>query len=126
MAEEKPTPAQKKEKSPRKETAPAPADASAKVETTEKKPAKEKGPKAPAGEKGAKKDAAPAESAAPAAAPAADKPVEMVGGVAKQPTAEDLLKEELGALKIRRPRAPRTSRRASPTFWPRSTTRSSP
>jgi small subunit ribosomal protein S11 len=103
MAEEKPTPAQKKEKSPRKETAPVPADASAKVETAEKKPAKEKGPKAPAGDtKGAKKDAAPAESAAPAAAPAADKPVEMVGGVAKQPTAEDLLKEELGALKIRK------------------------
>ena len=42
-----------------------------------------------------------AEGAAPAAAPA-DKPVEMVGGVAKQPTAEDLLKEELGALKIRK------------------------
>jgi small subunit ribosomal protein S11 len=103
MAEEKPTPVQKKEKSPRKETAPVPADASAKVETAEKKPAKEKGPKAPAGDtKGAKKDAAPAESAAPAAAPAADKPVEMVGGVAKQPTAEDLLKEELGALKIRK------------------------
>src|SRR5690606_31854278 len=41
-------------------------------------------------------------AAAPAAAPAAEKPVELVGGVPKQPTAEDLLKEELGAIKIRK------------------------
>lgn len=57
---------------------------------------------------------APATEAAPAAeaqsAPAAEgsetaapeKPVETVGGVAKQPTAEDLLKEELGTIKIRK------------------------
>lgn len=32
----------------------------------------------------------------------AEKPVELVGGVPKQPTAEDLLKEELGAIKIRK------------------------
>jgi small subunit ribosomal protein S11 len=106
MAEEKSTPAPKKEKSPRKEAAPASAEAPTKVEAAEKKPAKEKAPKAPAGDhKGAKKEAPPAEGATPAAAPAAapaDKPVEMVGGVAKQPTAEDLLKEELGALKIRK------------------------
>jgi small subunit ribosomal protein S11 len=102
MAEEKPTSAPKKEKSPRKETAPASAEAPAKVEAAEKKPAREKGPKAPAGDnKGAKKDAPPAEGVAPAPAPT-DKPVETVGGVAKQPTAEDLLKEELGALKIRK------------------------
>ena len=102
MAEENPTPAPKKEKSPRKETAPASAEAPAKAEAAEKKPAREKGPKAPAGDnKGAKKDAPPAEGAAPAPAPA-DKPVETVGGVAKQPTAEELLKEELGALKIRK------------------------
>ena len=102
MAEEKPTPAPKKEKSPRKETAPPSAEAPAKAEAAEKKPAKEKGPKAPAGDaKGAKKDAPSAEGAAPAPAPA-DKPVETVGGVAKQPTAEELLKEELGALKIRK------------------------
>ena len=102
MAEEKPTPAPKKEKSPRKETAPASAEAPAKAEAAEKKPAREKGPKAPAGDnKGAKKDAPPAEGAAPAPAPT-DKPVETVGGVAKQPTAEELLKEELGALKIRK------------------------
>ena len=47
--------------------------------------------KAPAGPKGA-----PGEPAAPA------KPVEMIGGVAKQPTAEDLLKEEMGAIKVRK------------------------
>jgi small subunit ribosomal protein S11 len=111
MAEDNSTPAPKKEKAPKKEVAPASAEAASKSETSEKKPAKEKAPKAasgapeqgrPAGEKGAKKDASGAEaSAAPAAAPS-DKPVEMIGGVAKQPTAEDLLKEELGALKIRR------------------------
>ena len=43
----------------------------------------------------------PPKAPPPAPAPA-DKPVETVGGVAKQPTAEDLLKEELGALKIRK------------------------
>ena len=32
----------------------------------------------------------------------AEKPVEMIGGVPKQPTAEDLLKEELGGAKIRK------------------------
>jgi small subunit ribosomal protein S11 len=79
----------------------------------EEKPApkKEKAPKgAPKGAKpaDAPEAAAPAAGHAPApaaapAAPAADaKPVEMIGGVAKQPTAEDLLKEELGAVKIRK------------------------
>jgi small subunit ribosomal protein S11 len=103
MAEDKSTPAPKKEKAPKKETGPASAEPSVKTEATEKKPAKEKGPKGPAAaEKGGKKDASAAEgAAAPAPAPS-DKPVEMIGGVAKQPTAEDLLKEELGALKIRR------------------------
>jgi small subunit ribosomal protein S11 len=104
MAEDKSTPAPKKEKAPKKEAAPASAEAVSQAETTEKKPAKEKASKAPGatGEKGAKKDAPAAEgAAAPAAAPS-DKPVEMIGGVAKQPTAEDLLKEELGALKVRR------------------------
>jgi small subunit ribosomal protein S11 len=47
--------------------------------------------------------AAPAGEAAPAGAPApAEKPVELIGGVARQPTAEELLKEELGAIKIRK------------------------
>lgn len=113
MAEEKPTPAPKKEKAPKKEAAPASAEVPAKAEAAEKKPAREKAPKASAagehgraaGDKGAKKDAPAAEGAAPAATPAAapaDKPVEMVGGVAKQPTAEELLKEELGEIKVRK------------------------
>ena len=76
-------------------------------------PKKEKAPKkvAPAA------DAAPAAEAKPgkapkaakpgaegkAAAPAADtKPVELVGGVPKQVTAEDLLKEELSSIKVRK------------------------
>lgn len=92
MAEEKSAP--KKEKAPK---AAAPAGA----ETVAAAPAEKKA-------KGPKADAA---AAAPAAAgtateaapkPASDKPVELVGGVAKQPTAEDLLKEELGAIKIRK------------------------
>ncbi len=108
MAEEKSAPAPKKEKV-RPEAADkapkqsgAPADAAAKAESAEKKPARDKAAKAPAGDKAAapKKEGAPAEAAAPAAP--ADKPVELVGGVAKQPTAEDLLKEELGEIKIRK------------------------
>ncbi|MEO7599424.1 MAG: 30S ribosomal protein S11 [Opitutus sp.] len=57
----------------------------------------------------APESAAPAEKKAKSpkagadGAPAApEKPVEMVGGVAKQPTAEDLLKEELGTIKVRK------------------------
>jgi len=114
MAEEKSTPAPKKEKTrpeaaeraPKKEA--SPADAPAKAEAHDKKPAKEKAPKAGAADKGAKKEkeapAAPAEgAAAPAATTAApDKPVELIGGVAKQPTAEELLKEELGEIKVRK------------------------
>ncbi|MGA3006292.1 MAG: 30S ribosomal protein S11 [Opitutaceae bacterium] len=95
MAEEKSAPKKEKaraesaERAPKKEAAPA-----AEVKTpAAEKPAREKAPKA-AGEKVAgEKTAAPA-------APAA--PVEMVGGVAKQPTAEDLLKEELSAIKVRK------------------------
>ena len=67
------------------------------------------GPKGPKAAKpaDAPEGAAPAASpAAPAAAPAAPaaalKPAEMIGGVAKQPTAEDLLKEELGTIKLRK------------------------
>ena len=88
MAEEKSAP--KKEKAPKKA---APAAAEPKVPAAEK-PAREKASKAPA-----EKPGAPAEAAAPAAEA---KPVELVGGVAKQPTAEDLLKEELGAIKVRK------------------------
>jgi small subunit ribosomal protein S11 len=87
MSEEKSAP--KKEKAPKKEAA---AGAAA--------PAAEKPAKAP---KAPKADKSAAEGAAPAAAPAEPaKPVEMVGGVPKAPSAEDLLKEELGAIKVRK------------------------
>jgi small subunit ribosomal protein S11 len=102
------------EKSPKKEK-PIKA-ATAPVEGAAAAPAGEKKAKAPkaAGEKGGKpaaEGAAPAAAGAPGAAaaegapkgPAGEqKPVEMVHGVAKQPTAEDLLKEELGAIKVRK------------------------
>jgi small subunit ribosomal protein S11 len=83
MSEEKSAP--KKEKQPKK-AAPA-ADAAAPA--ADAKPAK------------APKAAKPAEGEA--AAPAADaKPVELVGGVPKAVTAEDLLKEELSSIKVRK------------------------
>jgi small subunit ribosomal protein S11 len=81
MAEEKSAP--KKEK-PAK-AAPAAAEGAA--------------PAAPAPEKKTKAPKAAADGSAPAAP---EKPVELVGGVAKQPTAEDLLKEELGTIKVRK------------------------
>lgn len=73
-------------------------------------PKKEKAPKkdaaaaTPAAEKPAKAPKAPkADSATEAAAPAEPaKPVELVGGVPKAPSAEDLLKEELGVIKVRK------------------------
>lgn len=89
MAEEKSAP--KKDKAPKKETVAAAAPA---AET--KAPAAEKPAKAA---KAPKADGAAVEAAAPAA-PA--KPVELVGGVARQPTAEELLKEELGEIKVRK------------------------
>jgi small subunit ribosomal protein S11 len=72
--------------------------------------APQKAAKQPRPPKGAKPGAdLPAEASAkeggappPAVAAAPAKPGEMVGGVAKQPTAEDLLKEELGAIKVRK------------------------
>ncbi len=104
MAEEKSAP--KKEKAPKKEAAaPAAAGAETKVPATEK-PAREKAPKKEAADKSAKPAAEGAAAPAPAAegaAPAAPaKPVELIGGVAKQPTAEELLKEELGEIKVRK------------------------
>jgi small subunit ribosomal protein S11 len=87
MSEEKSAP--KPERVPKKDAAPGPApEASAAAA-------------APAGEKRAKGPKGPAAGVPPAPeAPA--KPVEMIGGVAKQPTAEDLLKEEMGAIKVRK------------------------
>lgn len=54
--------------------------------------------------KKAPKKTAPAAPGAEGSAPAApaEKPVELIGGVARQPTAEELLKEELGTVKIRK------------------------
>jgi small subunit ribosomal protein S11 len=98
MAEEKSAP--KKEKAPKKEAAPAAAGTEPKVAApAAEKPVKEKAPKKEGAAKSAEGAAAPAEGAAPAA-PA--KPVELVGGVARQPTAEELLKEELGEIKVRK------------------------
>ncbi len=94
MAEDKSAP--KKDKPTASTAKGKPADAAPKAAPAEA--SAEKKPKA----------AKPADGAAPAAAPAGGapavpaKPVELVGGVAKQPTAEDLLKEELGEIKIRR------------------------
>ena len=101
MAEEKSAP--KKDKPAKPAAEGAPAAVPARPEPGERGEKKAKGPKA-AGDKAAKPAA---DGAAPAGAPAAtpageQKPVEMVHGVAKQPTAEDLLKEELGAVKVRK------------------------
>lgn len=97
MAEEKSAPKKEKPAKPAAEGAPAAAPAAA--------PAEKKA-KAPKAAKPAADGAAPAAGAPAAAAPAApaaeQKPVEMVHGVAKQPTAEDLLKEELGTIKVRK------------------------
>ena len=84
MSEEKSAP--KKEKAPKKVAAAEGAAAPA----AEAKPAK--APKAA-------KPAADGEAAAPVAAA---KPVELVGGVPKAVTAEDLLKEELSTIKVRK------------------------
>jgi len=95
MAEEKSQP--KKEKAPK---AAAPADAAADNATPAEK--KARGLKAAADAAAAAAAGATAEGAPATPKPASDKPVEMIGGVAKQPTAEDLLKEELGAIKVRK------------------------
>jgi len=112
MAEEKSAP--KKEKPIKAATAPVEGAAASPEGAAKAGPAGEKKSKGAkgSGEKGGKPgaDGAPAAAGpggapagAPAAAPAGEqKPVEMVHGVAKQPTAEDLLKEELGTVKVRK------------------------
>jgi small subunit ribosomal protein S11 len=96
MAEEKSAP--KKEK-PAKPAAAAGAPDAAAATPAEKKA---KGLKAAADKAAAAEGVVPGLAGEAAPKPAADKPVEMVGGVAKQPTAEDLLKEELGTIKVRK------------------------
>jgi len=88
-----------------KTTPEVPAAPAAETPAAEKPAAEKpaKAPKARASKAKTEKAAKPeGEAAAPAADKPADKPVELVGGVAKQPTAEDLLKEELGTVKIRK------------------------
>ena len=97
MAEEKSAP--KKEKAPRKDAAAAPAEAAAPAAAPAKAPAKEKAPKKAVSAPAAA-EAAPTESVSAPAAGAE-------GGAAaperpRAPTAEELLKEELGAVKIRK------------------------
>jgi small subunit ribosomal protein S11 len=106
MAEEKSAPKKEKPAKTAATEGTAPAAAAAPAAAGEKKA---KGPKGEKGGKPAAEGAAPAAAGAPApgapgaAAPAGEqKPVEMVHGVAKQPTAEDLLKEELGTIKVRK------------------------
>ena len=88
MAEEKSAPKKEKPAKPAAEGAPAAAATPAEK--------KAKGLKA-AAEKAANEGVVPAPGAAPGPA-GEQKPIEMVHGVAKQPTAEDLLKEELGKI----------------------------
>jgi small subunit ribosomal protein S11 len=95
MAEEKSAP--KKEK-PAKAAPAAGAPDAAAATPAEKKA---KGLKA-AADKAAAEGTIPGAVGETAPKPASDKPVEMIGGVAKQPTAEDLLKEELGTIKVRK------------------------
>jgi small subunit ribosomal protein S11 len=110
MSEEKSAAAPKKEKAPKKEAlvSPVASEGVVKPEGTEKKSAKEKTAKSAAGEKASKTEVVsagpPAGEKAPGAAAAETpaKPIEMVGGVPKQPTAEELLKEELGEIKVRK------------------------
>jgi small subunit ribosomal protein S11 len=104
MAEEKSAPKKEKPAKPAAEGAPAAAPAEKKSKAPKAagdKAGKPPGDKAgkPAGEAATPGAAAPASVGAPAGD---QKPVEMVHGVAKQPTAEDLLKEELGAIKVRK------------------------
>jgi small subunit ribosomal protein S11 len=97
MAEEKSAPRKEKPAKAAADGAPA-ADAAA-ATPAEKKA---KGLKATAAAQAAAEGSAPGDAAPKAAAAPSDKPVELIGGVAKQPTAEDLLKEELGTIKVRK------------------------
>ena len=99
MAEEKSAP--KKEK-PAKSAAAAPAAAASDPAAGTPAEKKAKGLKASAAAAAAAEGTAPGAAGAPAPKAATDKPVELIGGVAKQPTAEDLLKEELGTIKVRK------------------------
>ena len=66
----------------------------------ESKPAK--APKAPKTAPAADGSSPSAVAPAAPAAPIYPKPVELMGGFARQPTAEELLKEEIGSIKVRK------------------------
>jgi small subunit ribosomal protein S11 len=94
--------AEESEPKKQKPASAAPAEG-APADTAGKKSPSEKKPRAPKSAADAAAAPAPAADAPAKEAPAADAPKgPMVGGVAKQPTAEDLLKEELGAIKVRK------------------------
>ena len=95
---------EEKSKPDSKPAAPKPAAAAAPAGNTGTPPAAPRGKskKPAAGKPGAPAADAPAADAAAAAPAAEPKPVELVGGVARQPTAEELLKEEVGAIKVRK------------------------
>src|SRR5882672_3648197 len=97
MAEEKSAPKKEKPAKPAATAAGAPDTPAA---TPAEK--KAKGLKAAADKAAAEGTVPGAIGEAPKAAAPSDKPVELIGGVAKQPTAEDLLKEELGTIKVRK------------------------
>jgi small subunit ribosomal protein S11 len=90
--------AEENSKPENEETKPAVAPEAA---ATEAPAAETPAAEAPAAEAPAT-DAPAGDEAAAGEEAAAEKPAELVGGVPKQPTAEDLLKEELGAVKIRK------------------------
>jgi len=77
------------------------AEEKSQPENEEKKSAAAAAPEASAAAQ-APADKAEASAGEAGTAPAEEKKPELVGGVPKQPTAEDLLKEELGAVKIRK------------------------
>jgi small subunit ribosomal protein S11 len=97
MAEEKSAPKKEKPAKPAAEGAPAAAPAEKKAKGP--RPTRLLSPLLTVPPCGSRRRSG---EAAPKAPAPADKPVEMIGGVAKQPTAEDLLKEELGTIKVRK------------------------
>jgi len=82
------------EKSQSKKDKPAKSPASSGGATASKIPKLQKASEGP--------DPAPAVGGPKPASQQETKPVELVGGVARQPTAEELLKEEIGSIKVRK------------------------
>jgi len=107
MAEEKesPTTTGKSEDTPKVETpkVETPKVEKPKAEKPKAEKPKDKQPKAEQPDADtAKGEAAPAETPVEGAEPAAEAAPETVGGVPKAPTAKDLLKDEISAIKVRK------------------------